>query len=61
MAWHWTYAGVAETQSQDFPSQAEAEAWLGDEWRNLLDRGVDAVTLTEDGREVYGPMPLTPA
>lgn len=60
MAWRWTYQGL-DGQSQDFPDQTEAEAWLSDEWRNLLDTGVSAVTLLEDGREVYGPMPLTPA
>ena len=60
MAWLWTYEG-APGESQEFPDQAEAEAWLGEAWRELLDTGVTAVTLTEDGREVYGPMPLTPA
>lgn len=43
-----------------FPSQSEAESWLGEEWRDLLDAGVDAVTLREDGAVVYGPMSLQP-
>ena len=60
MAWSWTYDGAGEG-SQQFPTQGEAEAWLGEAWRELLDSGVAAVTLVEDGREVYGPMPLTPA
>lgn len=43
-----------------FPSQAEAETWVGEVWRDLLAEGVDAVTLYEDGRRVYGPMSLHP-
>lgn len=59
MAWRWTYdnGGV----SAEFPSQAEAEAWLGEAWRDLLDEGARSVTLMEDDREVYGPMSLEPA
>lgn len=43
-----------------FPSQSEAESWLGEEWRSLLDAGVDAVTLHEGDTVVYGPMSLQP-
>ena len=43
-----------------FPSQAEAETWVGEVWRDLLEAGVDSVTLFEDGRRVYGPMSLHP-
>ena len=43
-----------------FPSQSEAESWLGEEWRALLDAGVDAVTLREGDAVVYGPMSLQP-
>jgi hypothetical protein len=41
-----------------FPSQSDAESWLGEVWRELLEDGVDQVTLFEAGREVYGPMSL---
>nr|WP_284290590.1 hypothetical protein [Angustibacter aerolatus] len=34
---------------------------LGEEWRTLLDHGVDAVRLLEHDAEVYGPMSLRPA
>ncbi len=62
MLWQWTYEGVTEEScSADFPSQADAEGWLGDHWRDLLDRGITAVTLTEGDRVVYGPMSLEPA
>ena len=43
-----------------FPTQSEAESWLGEEWRGLLDAGVDAVTLREGEMVVYGPMSLQP-
>ena len=41
-----------------FPTQGDAETWLGETWRELLAAGVDAVVLVEDGRDVYGPMSL---
>lgn len=59
MGWRWTY-DTGES-SAEFPSQADAEAWLGESWRELLDGGAKAVTLVEDDREVYGPMSLEPA
>ena len=47
--------------SSAFPTQSEAESWLGEEWRTLLDAGIDAVNLTEGDSPVYGPMSLQPA
>ena len=44
-----------------FPTQADAETWIGEAWRDLLDDGVDQVTLLEGDRVVYGPMSLHPA
>lgn len=44
-----------------FVSQAEAETWLSENWRDLLGGGVDAVTLLHGEMEVYGPMSLHPA
>lgn len=68
MSWHWQFcdfAGEPLADAQDsvsatFPSQGEAETWVGQEWRELLARGVDSVILLEDGRSVYGPMSLRP-
>jgi len=48
-----TAAGVA-----GFPSQSDAESWIGEVWRDLLEDGVHQVTLFEADREVYGPMSL---
>ena len=44
-----------------FPSQADAESWVGESWRDLLAAGVEQVTLLRDGELVYGPMSLRPA
>lgn len=44
-----------------FPTQSDAETWVGEQWKNLLAAGVVGVTLFEDDREVYGPMSLLPA
>lgn len=70
MAFSWTYldnsATVLEATDDNsltatgFPTQADAEAWLGETWQDLADDGVDAVTLFEDGVAVYGPMSLKP-
>ncbi len=43
-----------------FPTQADAESWIGEAWPALLDQGVDQVRLLEGDREVYGPMSLHP-
>ena len=47
-----------EYAGQRFPTQAEAESWVGEVWAELADQGVDAVTLYEGERRVYGPMAL---
>ncbi len=46
---------------ETFSSQGDAESWIGENWRALLDAGVDQVTLLEEGRAEYGPMSLHPA
>lgn len=43
---------------QRFVSQGDAESWIGETWPLLVAAGVDAVTLLEVDREVYGPMSL---
>lgn len=57
--WSWRPdRGEIETR---FDSQAEAEAWLTEHFPDLQDDGVSEVTLLEEDRVVYGPMPLDPA
>ena len=67
MTWTWqfekadgTAAAVRGLPKETFPSQGDAESWIGENWRGLLDAGVDQVSLTEDGRVEYGPMSLHP-
>lgn len=64
-AWSWQLvvadgSVVAEhaLQPGTFPSQAEAESWLGEAWRDLAEQGIDAVTLIHGEEVVYGPMSL---
>lgn len=64
-SWTWRLLDVTGGEldpgsSQPFPTQADAEAWIGDSWQELLDSGVEAVLLLRDGVEVYGPMGLRP-
>ncbi|MAO79184.1 hypothetical protein [uncultured Nocardioides sp.] len=48
----------ADLVDQRFTSQADAESWVGETWAELAEHGVDAVTLFELERRVYGPMSL---
>ena len=65
--WTWGYedssgspVATATGQGEEFPSQGDAESWLGEIWRDLVEEGVDQVTLFEGDRKVYGPMSLHP-
>ena len=49
---------VEDVSTQKFPSQSDAESWVGEVWRDLLEAGADAVTLFDGDRKVYGPMSL---
>jgi len=60
--WHWrpdgrVPAGAPSTE-QRFPSQGEAESWLGEIYPDLITAGIRAVSLYEGDRLVYGPMSL---
>jgi hypothetical protein len=63
--WSWrledasgTEVVPAEFAGRRFASQADAESWVGETWADLAEAGVDAVTLFEHDRVVYGPMSL---
>ncbi|HEY7857718.1 MAG TPA: hypothetical protein VIC82_04375 [Candidatus Nanopelagicales bacterium] len=67
MGFHWRYENADGSElaptpesaaTEAFPSQGDAESWIGEAWPDLLASGVDQVTLVEDGRVVYGPMSL---
>ena len=64
-AWTWRYEAAdgselpaPEGADESFPNQSDAESWLGETWRQLLEAGVHQVVLLEGDREVYGPMGL---
>jgi hypothetical protein len=70
MSWTWIYQNADGTPSttlptcatlDSFPTREAAEAYIGDTFQELLDGGVEAVTLYEDEKEVFGPMLLSPA
>ncbi len=52
-----TQAGQPE---EGFPNQADAESWIGENWKALLDGGAEEGFLLNDGETVYGPMSLRP-
>jgi hypothetical protein len=67
MSWYWRLedpAGAAidpaslGVEVPESENQGDAESWLGEHWRDLLARGVAAVTLFDSGEKVYGPMGL---
>ena len=68
MAWTWRYektdggaVTTADLPEAIFASQGDAESWLGENYRGLVEAGVDQVVLLEDDRTEYGPMTLHPA
>ena len=67
MTWTWRLEGPAgETVDPasiglavpPSDNQGDAESWLGENWRELLARGVHSVTLFDGDSRVYGPMGL---
>lgn len=66
--WTWRYLDAhgnpieGETLvTKGFPTQSDAENYLGESWRELVEAGVEAVTLREGDTVVYGPMSLRAA
>ena len=64
-SWSWRYEaadGTAlngpEIPRAGFPSQADAETWVGETWGELLGAGVEQVYLLNGTEQVYGPMSL---
>jgi hypothetical protein len=65
VAYRWRYQDPSgrDVSGPDevFDDQADAEDWLGRSWTDLIDAGVEQVTLLDADAEVYGPMSLRPA
>ena len=72
MAWTWRYEAeggapvdpaealaVEALAVKAFPTQADAETWLGENWRELRHAGVFQVSLLDGERVVYGGMSLS--
>ena len=57
MPWSWRYEGVAGQPvagpAETFSSQADAESWMGQAWRQLAAVGITQVSLVEDDRVDY--------
>jgi hypothetical protein len=61
MAWHWVGEPTTTDElNRSWSSQGDAETWLGAYYLELWRAGVRAVSLFEEDRLVYGPMPLEP-
>ncbi len=64
MPWSWRYEDVdgkpVDGPAETFSSQADAESWIGQAWRELAAGGVSSVVLVEDDRVDY-KMSLAPA
>ncbi|MFI6295530.1 hypothetical protein ACIBEJ_28320 [Nonomuraea sp. NPDC050790] len=65
MTWRWRYENANGSEVTDrplprevFPSQADAESWLGENYRELLEAGVEQVALLEEDRVEYAGMAL---
>lgn len=55
-AYHWVVhdaAGAEIRSSEPFDSKEQAEAWMGQEWKSLLDAGGGSVSLLHDGAVQY--------
>ena len=65
MDYRWRYADASGDEltgpAETFTDQTEAEDWLSANWQDLLETGVQQVTLLEDEEELYGPMSLLSA
>ncbi len=66
--WTWSYfdaegnpVTASSLSTTPFPTQSDAESWLGETWRDLLASGVESVTLRQGETVVYGPMSLRAA
>ncbi|QSY47887.1 MULTISPECIES: hypothetical protein [Streptomyces] len=65
MVWTWRFekSDGSETppalEPEEFTTQGDAESWIGENWKDLLEGGVDQVRLFEDDTDIYAaPMSL---
>ncbi|GAA1193726.1 hypothetical protein F4556_005443 [Kitasatospora gansuensis] len=59
MVWTWRYEKADGTlvqqpgEQEEFPGQGDAESWIGEEWKDLLAKGIEQVVLLDDGKVIY--------
>ncbi|MFD5511403.1 MULTISPECIES: hypothetical protein [unclassified Streptomyces] len=60
MAWTWRFEKADGTETspavepEEFTTQGDAESWIGEVWKELLDGGTETVKLSDDnGTELY--------
>ncbi|OKK19275.1 hypothetical protein AMK16_14125 [Streptomyces sp. CB00455] len=60
MAWTWRFETAEGTETapsvvpEEFTTQGDAESWIGEYWKDLLEGGVEQVKLSDDGgTELY--------
>ncbi|QES50473.1 hypothetical protein DEJ50_24270 [Streptomyces venezuelae] len=60
MAWTWRFETADGTQAapavepEEFTTQGDAESWIGEYWKDLLEGGAERVRLSDDnGTEIY--------
>jgi hypothetical protein len=64
MAWTWRFEKADGTEvppavePEEFTTQGDAESWIGEVWKELLEGGADQAVLFEDETRIYGPMSL---
>ena len=54
--WRWLLhdpSGAEMRATEPFASKEEAEAWMGEQWRSLLDEGAETVSLVSNGEHHY--------
>lgn len=64
MTWTWAFessTGDVIGRSDVFESRSDAESWVGEEFGELVEQGIDQVRLFDGETEVYGPMSLHPS
>ncbi|WP_327356657.1 hypothetical protein [Streptomyces sp. NBC_01304] len=58
-AWTWRFENSDGTevqpavQPEDWTTQGDAESWIGEQWKELLEGGAEQVRLFEDDNEIY--------
>jgi hypothetical protein len=64
MAWTWRFEKADGTEvppavePEEFTTQGDAESWIGEVWKDLLEGGADQAVLFEGEAKIYGPMSL---